>query len=278
MKILITGAAGFVGSYLMEYFSSMGYEVTGLVRKPLEGEEKRYIVCDLVDFTSQEHFDMIIHAAAKFGGENHNIADYVHDNIQGTADLLKYASGTGCKMLYLSTTSSFGTVTREVLSEDSEMNSPGYYGLTKYVAERLVLESTVPSVSFVLPGVVGKKAWNPWLMRITRDLLEHKKIECYDPQAPFNNTIHVHTLAQCIQCVIEHNLFCQERVLVGSSNVLRKYDMLLYLKELLASRSEIEIVKSAANSYSLNLDKAKNMGLPLNTLEGEFTNLAHDFK
>jgi len=275
MRVLVTGASGFIGSYLMEFLSQAGHEVMGLTRSPLEKNKKQYVVCDLTRFTIQEHFDIIIHTAAKCGIQKNNLADFVNDNIEGTRHLLRYASEAGCKILYLSTTSCFGNIRQGELSEDTEMNNPGYYGLTKYIAEKLVLESEVPSISFILPGVVGKNSHNPWLMRVARDMLEGKKVECYAPESLFNNVVHVHTVALCIHWVIENNLFCNKRVLLGSSNAVKKYDMLLRLKGLLESQSEIKIVQSSTESFLLNVNRAKNLGLPLSTIEDELIKLAH---
>ena len=55
MKILITGASGFIGSFLFQEFTKMNYQTYGLVRKKPSLnflKKKKIIVSDLVDFES----------------------------------------------------------------------------------------------------------------------------------------------------------------------------------------------------------------------------------
>ena len=74
MKILITGASGFIGSFIVEEALKRGFETWAAVRKSsskkyLQDERIRFIE---LDFSSQEkleqqlkdcHFDYVVHAA-----------------------------------------------------------------------------------------------------------------------------------------------------------------------------------------------------------------------
>ena len=72
MKILITGASGFIGSYLFKSFLNSGKNVYGIVRKKsnipfLKDNSDRLIISDLTDFNNLDRLipkdiDMIIHA------------------------------------------------------------------------------------------------------------------------------------------------------------------------------------------------------------------------
>ncbi len=276
MKILITGAGGFIGSYLMDYFSELGYETVGVIRTQKGMGHRRCIICDISkEVCLNEQFEVVIHTAAE-SKPGKSMDAYIGSNILGTKNIVRYALNRGSKIIFLSSTSIFGKVQGNILSESSEVNCPDNYGISKLVSEKLVLESDVKSISLSLPGVVGKYDGSPWLMRVGKAMLGGQTIDCYDPKAPFNNVIHVNTLAACIRVIIERNLFCNGRILMGSVDRLEKYEVLSSLKCLLLSQSDIQIINKGLNSFVLDVSKAKQMGLPLNTVSQELLKLADD--
>ncbi len=281
MKILITGANGFIGSYLMEFFSERRYEVVGTVRSE-ENIKKgfKYIVGDLSDGIKTEGgFDAIVHCAAELDKEIKPMERYVKGNIIATQKILEYARKYNInRIINLSGVRCFGKVIDNVISESTDAYAPERYGMTKAVAEKMLLDSEVPTISLILPGVVGKKGHTPWIMRISRDLLENKTIDCYDPDAVFNNIIHVGTLAQNVEMLLTSTIVKNERVLLGSRNFISKYDVLDFLRKGLNSNSDIKIVESTYKSFYLDVSKAKNMNFILPTVEQELEKLIEELK
>ncbi len=86
MKILVTGAAGFLGKRVVRIASAAGNEVLGLDLF----EKHQILKCDLSDrdeassVLGSSHFDAVIHLAGIRG----NYRDMTRINIQGTANLL----------------------------------------------------------------------------------------------------------------------------------------------------------------------------------------------
>lgn len=70
MKILLTGAAGFLGSWLFRDLESAGHEVAALTRKQADLMSKDQIVAQMLKFEP----DTIIHAAGLVGGIQANIS------------------------------------------------------------------------------------------------------------------------------------------------------------------------------------------------------------
>ncbi|MCI8982148.1 MAG: NAD(P)-dependent oxidoreductase [Hungatella sp.] len=281
MRILITGASGFIGSYFMKFFGDRGYEVVGVIRnKENINREYRYIIGDLADgLNTSENFDVIIHCAAELDKYPKNIEKYIIGNINATQNILNYAKKWDIKkIINLNSVRCFGRIQEDTLSELSPIVDPGYYGMTKTIAERLLLDSDIPTISLILPGIIGKDGHTPWLMRVSRDLLQNNSIDCYQPDAMFNNVMHIQTLAENVKKLLEVKIEKNENILLGCRNLMSKYDVLCLLKKGLLSKSLIRIINSEDISFYLNIDKAKKMNLFLPTVEAELGKLIEELR
>ena len=121
-RALVTGAAGFVGSHLVDRLISEGYQVTGLdnlVTGTLDNlslakkcENFIFVQCDVsIELPSfNEKFDFIFHAASpasppkyfKFPIETMMV------NSVGTKNCLDLASSDGARLIYFSTSEIYG--------------------------------------------------------------------------------------------------------------------------------------------------------------------------
>ena len=158
MKVLITGASGFLGGYLTELLSANGVEVVAMVRKTSEtslldslGVEKR--VADLTDpgslRASVRGVEAVIHLAAyyTFHGKK-ELYDLV--TVQGTRNILTACLQEGVRrFIYCSSTEAVGAVDEVPAREDHPPNPQYEYGRSKLRAERVVkdydnkLETTI---------------------------------------------------------------------------------------------------------------------------------------
>lgn len=79
MKILITGANGFLGKELQEYYSNSSHEIVATTRKELELTN----FVKVQDFLKKNKFDVVVHAAVK-GGKRNDIddIDVLHENMK----------------------------------------------------------------------------------------------------------------------------------------------------------------------------------------------------
>ena len=153
MKVLVTGATGFVGSHLVRLLSQAGYAVRILYRS--ERKLSRLADLDLetakgtlADVAALERAcagcDVVIHTAAK--------ADYWKDgdrealwqiNVEGTRNLLSAASSAGAaRVIFTSSASTMGIRPGgEYADEGDAFNLPPgrfYYAYTKSKAEEIV--------------------------------------------------------------------------------------------------------------------------------------------
>jgi UDP-glucuronate 4-epimerase len=203
MNILVTGAAGFIGSHLAERLVDLGHTVRGLdcltdyysrALKELNREVLRrkgvaVLPLDLaVDDLSEaiEDVEVVFHSAAQPGiSATVTFETYVRNNITATYRLIDAVKDVSSLrgFVYLSTSSVYGAVATG--SEESEPKPTSYYGVTKLAAEQLVLAHTrdkgFPACSLRLFSVYGPRERPDKLYpKLIRGLLEDKPVPLFE--------------------------------------------------------------------------------------------------
>ena len=151
MKILITGATGFIGGHLAHYLAVRGYHVRALVRRDspkLAADGIELIRGDLADRDSVRAavsgMEAVCHLAAARDVWGADELDYRQVNVEGTLHLLNAATEEGVRRFVYC--SSVG-VARHPGNLDADETLPFcpptsqvFYHRTKAQAERMVLE------------------------------------------------------------------------------------------------------------------------------------------
>lgn len=180
MKILITGAAGFIGSHCAERLLSDGHFVVGIDNfseyYSVDLKEKNaisvtskggiMITADLRDdnFADKldKDFDYIFHFAARPGiSSASTFTDYLTNNVVATKQLIDFA--LTCKNLKLfvniGTSSIYGL--EATFAETAVPKPASHYGVTKLAAEQLVLQKSreqfLKACSLRLYSVIGPR-------------------------------------------------------------------------------------------------------------------------
>ncbi|WP_224489398.1 NAD-dependent epimerase/dehydratase family protein [Robertkochia flava] len=158
MKILVTGAAGFIGSHTAEYFAGQGHKVYGLDnfsryynpelkrlnRRDVEDKGVEFIEIDLMedlDTHMPADFDLIFHFAAQPGiSATTSLEEYVRNNIFATQRLLDWTKkyNPGLKLFVnIATSSIYG---KEATLPETAVPCPiSFYGTSKLAGEQLVM-------------------------------------------------------------------------------------------------------------------------------------------
>lgn len=143
LRILITGAAGFVGAVVASAARERGHQVIGVDRRRGTGK-KQIVVADITDgdhmLSLAEHCDAVIHCAAIVGPAPATadpvIATQV--NVNGTLSLLEAARKHKYRLVCLSTATLYGNdPTLPTNDEKTAPNPVGIYDATKLMAETL---------------------------------------------------------------------------------------------------------------------------------------------
>jgi UDP-glucuronate 4-epimerase len=186
MKVLVTGAAGFIGSFTAQRLLARGDEVVGLdnlsdyydialKRARLARLEAmpgfRFVKMELADqaatarLFAAERFDRVVHLGAQ-AGVRHSIEHphpYVSSNVVGTLNVLEGCRHSGvAHLVYASTSSVYGAGTAMPFS----VHDPASHPLTLYAASKRATELMAHSYSalFGLPttGLRFFTVYGPW--------------------------------------------------------------------------------------------------------------------
>lgn len=156
-KVLVTGAAGFIGSHLTEKCEEVGYEVKAFVRYNSRNswgwlEETKYkdnieiITGDIRDYDSVydalKECDTVFHLAALIGIPYSYISPlaYIKTNIEGTYNILQASKELGLgNILITSTSETYGTAQYVPIDEKHPMVGQSPYSASKIGADHLAL-------------------------------------------------------------------------------------------------------------------------------------------
>lgn len=262
MKILVTGATGFMGSNITKHLENSGYTVFGCGRRQIDKPSDRYFICNL-DKESLDvdvDVDVIVHTAAVSPSSERSFYDYFDNNAIVTMNILRYAKQHNVRrIIYTGTVSSYGEV-NTVLREDSPHNNPNDYGLTKYVAEKLIRDSGIPYYILILPGVVGKGCRNNWIMNTAKKLYRGEDVTYYNGKGLFNNILEVQDLCNFIEVLLNEDKQGSNTYLLGNSEMTTIEDILLFFKKKLSSNSQLIDNGKNENAFYLEIDKAVSAG------------------
>jgi len=139
-RLLLTGASGFVGGHLLDRFASMGWDVTGVARRPLA--LPNYVAHDLAKpLPFEKQFDVVIHAAARASPWGRR-RDFHQQNVVATKNVIDHCLAHGVpKLVFISSSSVFYAPGHQLgITEETPMPSRAVndYAATKREAEELV--------------------------------------------------------------------------------------------------------------------------------------------
>ncbi len=149
MKVLVTGASGFLGGALIKRLCAEGHTVVGVSRSEPKWEHIRFtwVKMDLCQKDSYEHlagsFDVVMHTAAKAGIWG-SYDDYYTANVLATEWLLEKSVSWGVKaFVYTSSPSVVFDGYKNLMNVNESVAYPQkyycYYSQTKMLAEKLVM-------------------------------------------------------------------------------------------------------------------------------------------
>ena len=164
MRVLVTGASGFVGSTLCDELTKQGHEVAVLMRKTSSKAHLSHakvipVFGDLRDAASLADAvagaEIIFHVAGVVSAKNRE--EFFDSNATGTKNLGLAARGSTSfrRFVYVSSLAAGGPGENRV--ESDEPTPISYYGESKLAGEQILRELKIPSVVIRPPAVYGPR-------------------------------------------------------------------------------------------------------------------------
>jgi UDP-glucuronate 4-epimerase len=210
MKVLVTGAAGFIGSSAALRFLERGDEVVGLdnlndyydvnlklarLARLTSQRNFRFEKMDLADqqgiaaLFARERFERVVHLGAQ-AGVRHSLVDphsYISANVVGTLNVLEGCRHNGVgHLVYASTSSVYGASTKMPFT----VHEPASHPLSLYAASKRATELMAHNYSalFGVPttGLRFFTVYGPWgrpdmaLFLFARAIIDGKPIEVFN--------------------------------------------------------------------------------------------------
>jgi len=210
MRILITGAAGFIGFHTAKILLQRGDEVVGLdnlndyyevtlkqarLAQLTQYPNFRFVRMDLADrpgiaeLFKQEKFQRVINLAAQAGVRYsiQNPLAYIDSNVVGFANILEGCRHNGVEhLVYASTSSVYGANTRMPFAVTQNVDHPlSFYAATKK-ANELMAHTYAHLYRLPVTGLRFFTVYGPWgrpdmaLFLFTKNILAGKPIDVFN--------------------------------------------------------------------------------------------------
>ncbi len=233
MKVLVTGAAGFIGMHVSQLLLDRGDQVVGIdnlnayydpglkqnrLARLMPHEAFGFTRMDVADrdamaaLFAREKFDRVVHLAAQ-AGVRYSLVNphaYIESNIVGFTNVLEGCRHAGVNhLVYASSSSVYGGNTRMPFSEHHNIDHPvSMYAATKKANE---LMAHTYSHLFGLPttGLRFFTVYGPWgrpdmaLFLFTNAILEGRPIDVFNHGQMVRDFTYVDDIAQGVVKVLD---------------------------------------------------------------------------
>jgi nucleoside-diphosphate-sugar epimerase len=269
-KILLTGAAGFIGSHVAEYLLNQGHQVTGIdnfddfylksikvknISSCLENPLFTFVegnVGDVASLFPNSTFDLVMHLAAK-AGVRPSIAQpelYIDVNLSQTMALLQWMKARGMqKLIFASSSSVYGNNVKVPFTESDPVDHPiSPYAFTKKAGE--LLTHTFHHLAHM--DVINLRFFTVYGERQRPDLAIHKfakamlngqAITLFGTGSTSRDYTYIGDIVQGIISSMDYVLSHQqvyETINLGSKNPIQLIDLVHTLEEIIGKPANIQ--------------------------------------
>jgi UDP-glucuronate 4-epimerase len=271
MKILVTGAAGFIGSHLSHRLLADGHDVVGLddlndyyevslKEDRLAGltphERFSFVKMNVADRDGMQQlftdntFERVAHLAAQAGVRYSltNPHSYVDSNVVGFMNILEGCRHSGVKhLVYASSSSVYGSNTKLPFAESDNVDHPiSMYAATKK-ANELMAHTYTHLFGLPTTGLRFFTVYGPWgrpdmaAFLFARAIVAGKPIKVFNHGDMMRDFTYVDDIVEGVTRTLDkpngYRLFN-----IGNHSPVRLLDFIGILEELLGKKAEKELL------------------------------------
>ena len=263
-KIIITGASGFIGRHCVNAIAkNPNYQIIAIGRKPcnyyVDLQNVSYLLLDLSKNIPALQCDICIHSAGLADDRSDKNLLY-KNNIFATKNLIN--SIKGCqKFIFISSSSIYNFDDQIIKSEENADVSSNIsdYGRSKLLAEKIVIESSIPSKIILRPRAVYGKYDQVLMPRIQSLIKKHVvfNLAFLNKKSSFT---HINNLTNSILTILNLKLngtliynICDDNPI----ELKEVFSLLLTNKNILKNRLSIQVPKWLIQTIVLLFPKNK---------------------
>ena len=237
MKVLLTGGLGFIGRSFIENFQNFHdlviFTTENSIKKfnPTEISKVTVETGSIEDNSFQKIMlkhkpEVVIHLAAKSGLKNceENPDSAFNCNVFGTYNVIKTCAEINSKLIFISSREVYGETINESTKEDDPLLPNNIYGITKMLAERLIINTSQKyNVNYIilrLTNLFGPGVYERGVNRIIKMAVKDKKIQIYGGEQAIN-IVYVDDVVELINLILCEKCSWNEIFNVGSNNTLK---------------------------------------------------------
>lgn len=273
--VLISGAAGFIGSHLSEKLILKGYKVVGLDNlskgtkenlKPVVGDKNFFFIKGDIKNANFKldklKIDVIVHlAAAKIPRYGDRLTTLL-TNTEGTKNVLEVAKQSGAKVIFASTSDVYGKNTNLPFKETGDMVlgssevARWAYAVSKIFDEQLCFAYeeayNVPFVIIRFFGVYGPKQHRSWYggpqSLFIDALIENKSVEIHGDGLQKRSFIYIDDAIDAIIKIIKSKRLDNQIINIGSTEEISIINLAKLIAKIM--KKDIKIKKVPYQSFT----------------------------
>lgn len=270
LRVLVTGASGFIGRLLCQELTRQGYDVVAMLRRSAKGPWGGVLQADMgsapIAAGDLAGVDTIFHLAGKAHTRARSAAE-IHEyetvHMHGTRSLMQAAREAGVRCcVFLSSVKAMGEGGADVWDEDTACAPQNPYGITKLATERIVLEEHPLPCSVVLrPALVygaGSKGNLDLMIRAVRKGLFPAIV--FPPNA--RSMIHVDDVIKACLLAATHPAACGNVYILTDGLEYSTHEILAWIFEAFGRRPRLRVPFVLLQAGAAFGDLAEKLGLP----------------
>lgn len=284
-RVVVTGAAGFVGGYVAQSLAEQGFAVTAVSRRQPAGGSAANLEWLQGDLCARNvlpsRFDVLVHCAAEIPSRCPDPQVLYDANVRAAENVFTQAVAAGARsVIFTSSMSVYGTIEVSTVSEDTPARDPDHYGRAKREGENILEACTGRGLSsglaIRLPGTVGRGSHHNFLSDALARVLGGDEVRINNPEAPFNNVVHVGDLARFLaQWIIEARTGYSVTNLAAREPItIRETVSLLFGCS--GRRERVTIAAGGKQPFLISLDRAEALGYRPSTVRASVEAFVRD--